>query len=55
MLYRIYQIIKVEYATENDNNNIECMTREVAIHKIRTLKSAKYLSPSPYKYVTSIK
>ena len=45
-LHRIYQIIKIEYATENGNNNIECMTREVAIHKVRTLKSAKYLSPS---------
>ena len=45
-LHRIYQIIEIEYATENANNNIENMTREVAIHKVLMLKSAKYLSPS---------
>ena len=45
-LHRIYQTIKIEYATENGNNNIECMIREVAIYQARTLISAKYLSPS---------
>ena len=38
-------LIKVEFATENDNNYIECMTQEEAINKVRTLKLAKYLNP----------
>ena len=36
MALRIYQIIKIEYATKNGNNNIECMTQQVAIHKVHS-------------------
>ena len=46
LLYWIYQLIKVEFATENDNNYIKCMTPEEAINKVRTLKLVKYLNPS---------